>query len=276
MELDDILSDKKEQTNEEPVIVKEEPVKSSRSEFRERELEARAEGEGKQRDPVTGKYVPKEEPKVEEPKKEEPKPEPKVEQKQDFSERERAFLATAQEERRKRQELEERIKALETPKEAPKPFFEDPDGALKQRDDQIAQTRMEFQQMMFQTRLQSAEEIARIKYQDYDQAVEIFKEVAGQAPGLIQQCMASPNPAEFAYKLGKHHKEMRDVGSVDAYKQKIEKELRIKLEAEMKEKMEAELKARKDLVPSLSDARSTQSNKAVWGGPPPLEDILGK
>lgn len=280
MELDDILSEKKEQTNEEPKIVEQEkdPVErviSSRETHRQKELDAKAEGEGKQRDPVTGKFVPEKKEEVKAEVKEEPKPEPKVEQpKQDLSERERAFLANAQEERRKRQELEAEIAALRKPKEEPKLFFEDPDGALKQRDEEIIRTRQEFAQMMFQTRLQNAEEIARVRYQDYDQVVEIFKEVAAQAPGLVQQCMASSNPAEFAYKLGKHHKEMREVGSIEEYKKKAEKEIRAKVEAELKEKYEKEAKERAALVPSLSDARSTQSNRAVWGGPTPLDSIL--
>jgi hypothetical protein len=283
MELDDILTDKKEQTNAEPVIVKDpventdvERVKSARHELRERELEARAEGEGKVRDPATGQFVAKEE------KKEEPKPEVKEEPKppkEEFSAKEKALLYAAQEERRKRQELEQQLAQYrqqpQTPQEAPKPFWEDPDGAVAQYQKTIEATKAEFAQNFFKQKLEFTEELARVKYPDYNEVVEVFKEVAQQAPGLVQQCMTSQNPAEFAYKLGKHHKEMRDVGSIEEYKKKAEKELRVKIEAEMKEKYEKEMKARQELVPSLSDARSTQANKAVWGGPTPLDNILG-
>jgi hypothetical protein len=283
MELDDILTDKKEQTNAEPVIVKDpventdvERVKSARHELRERELEARAEGEGKVRDPATGQFVAKEE------KKEEPKPEVKEEPKppkEEFSAKEKALLYAAQEERRKRQELEQQLAQYrqqpQTQQEAPKPFWEDPDGAVAQYQKTIEATKAEFAQNFFKQKLEFTEELARVKYPDYNEVVEVFKEVAQQAPGLVQQCMTSQNPAEFAYKLGKHHKEMRDVGSIEEYKKKAEKELRVKIEAEMKEKYEKEMKARQELVPSLSDARSTQANKAVWGGPTPLYNILG-
>jgi hypothetical protein len=284
MELDDILTDKKEQTNAEPVIVKDpventdvERVKSARHELRERELEARAEGEGKVRDPATGQFVAREEKKevpevkAEEPKKEQPK--------EEFSAKEKALLYAAQEERRKRQDLEQQLaqyKQQPPPQaEPPKPFWEDPDGAVAQYQKTIEATKAEFAQNFFKQRLEFTEELARVKYPDYNEVVEVFKEVAQQAPGLVQQCMTSQNPAEFAYKLGKHHKEMRDVGSIEEYKKKAEKELRVKIEAEMKEKYEKEMKARQELVPSLSDARSTQANKAVWGGPTPLDNILG-
>jgi hypothetical protein len=285
MELDDILTDKKEQT--EPVIVKDpventiqdvERVKSARHELREKELEARAEGEGKVRDPSTGQFVAREE------KKEDPKPEVKEEPKkeapkEEFSAKEKALLYAAQEERRKRQELEQQLaqyKQQPPPQaEPPKPFWEDPDGAVAQYQKTIEATKAEFAQNFFKQRLEFTEELARVKYPDYNEVVEVFKEVASQAPGLVQQCMTSQNPAEFAYKLGKHHKEMRDVGSIEEYKKKAEKELRLKIEAELKEKYEKEMKARQELVPSLSDARSTQANKAVWGGPTPLDNILG-
>jgi hypothetical protein len=286
MELDDILTDKKEQTNAEPVIVKDpventdvERVKSARHELRERELEARAEGEGKVRDPATGQFVAKEE-KKEEPKVEEPKPDPKPEPpKEEFSAKEKALLAAMQEERRKRQEIEQQLlqykQQPQTPPEPPKPFWEDPDGAVAQYQKALEATKAETAQNFFKQRLEFTEELARVKYPDYNEVVEVFKEVAQQAPGLVQQCMTSQNPAEFAYKLGKHHKEMRDVGSIEEYKKKAEKELRLKIEAELKEKYEKEMKARQELVPSLSDARSTQANKAVWGGPTPLDNILG-
>lgn len=286
MELDDILSGKKEQTNEEPVIVKDpvekevaegEAVQNRRREWREKELNERAAGEGKERDPVTGKFVPKEEKKEEVQVKEEPKPEVKEPPKQDLTEREKAFLAAAHEERRKRQELEQRFQQQQQPQqqEQPKTFWEDPDNALAAYRQEIEKTKQELAGAVFKTRIDTADELARMRYQDYDEVIEVFKQVASQAPGLVQQCFSSPNPAEFAYRLGKHHKELREVGSIEEYKKKAEKELRMKIEAELKEKYEKEAKERAALVPSLSDARSTQSNKPVWGGPTPLDNILG-
>ncbi len=76
------------------------------------------------RDPATGKFVAKQE----------PAPEAKVEAKievkppaEELTPKEKALLQAAQDERRKRQELEVRLKALEKPPEPEKTFWDDPE-----------------------------------------------------------------------------------------------------------------------------------------------------
>lgn len=280
--LEDVLSDKEpvvpadpvEPSNAEPVVVKTEEnneYKSRKTALQEKEWTAR----GMIRDPDTGQFVSKA---PEEPKKEEPKPEPKVaapevklepkvEQPQ-FTEKERAFLAAAQEERRKRQELEARIKTMEAkPAEPPKGFWDDPEAAINAQ-------KAEFQTALMKTRVDTSEMIARGKYQDFDEKANVFRDLVNENPWLYQQMMQSVDPADFAYKQAKNHLELKAAGSLDNMRAQIEKEVRMKIEAELKTKHELLEKERAALPSSLSDVRGTSVNKVAWGGPTSLENIL--
>lgn len=249
----------------------------SRKAHQAKEMDAR----GFERDPETGQFLPKKteaekpETKDEKPAAEtKPAEPPKVEPpQQQFTEKERALLAAAHDERRKRQEAEAKLKALEekTPAEPAQDFWQDPDGWLKS---QQAALKAEAARSQVSTTLKVSEMLARSRYQDFDAAIAVFAELAGQTPGIGEQMLASADPAEFAYRTGKNHKELREAGSLDALKARIEKEARIKIEAEFKEQAEKRAAERAALPPSLSDARGTLVNKPVWNGPTPLDDIL--
>ena len=266
--LDELLTEPKEEPKEEvKEAPKEEGVSSKRKEWQERELDARAEGEGKVRDPVTGQWTakPKEEVK-EEPKEE--KKEVKEPPKQDMTDKERAAFAAAADERRKRQQLEARLAELEKKQaEAGKTFWDDPEGALEKHRQEIRQTEV-------RVKLATTEAIARSKYTDFDEKIQAFSEVVQQTPGLHLQWLQSPDPADFAYKLGKNHIELRDAGSIDALRQKIEKETRMKLEAEYKEKAEKMAKERASIPQSLSDTVGKAGPRVEFTGPTSLDDIL--
>lgn len=244
--------------------------------------------QGRVRDPETGQYT-KIESKPEEPAKPEAPKEPvKAEEpakpavpsaapQQEFTEKEKAFLRAAQEERGKRQELERRLAAMEAakgPAEPAKTFWDDPEAALKAHEDRIRQEATN-------ARLGMAEFTARQRHPDFDEKVAKFAEIIQGTPGLHQQWLASPDPAEFAYTIAKNHMELQQVGSMEEMRAKIERET----EARVRTKIEAELKAKADIMardraaipPSLSDARSSgPANRPVWNGPTPLDSILGK
>lgn len=277
--LDSILNDKApppEPTPAEPAAEPAEPAVDDRHnrkrQHRAKELTAQG------RDPETGQYIPKAEP---EPAKVEPKAEPvaaapAAPAQPEFTEREKAFLRTAEEERRKRQELERRYAQPQPPApptEPAKTFWDDPEGVFTKH-------RQEIQQVAAQTKLQTAEMIARTKYQDFDQEVAVFSEMAQTMPGLAQQCFASPDPAEFAYRTGKAHRELKEAGGLDQLRAKIQAEERAKVEAEWKAKKEAEAaelsRQRAALPPSLSEVRGGSQNRVAWTGPTPLDSILGK
>lgn len=274
--LDNILDEKPAEAvaNEPPAEV---PVveESSRKAFQEKEAAARAEGEGKVRD-ASGKFVAK----TEEPKAEEKPAEVKAEVKPEapqMTEKERALLVAAQDERRKRQDLEKEIATLRAaqapakPQEPVKTFWDDPEGVLN---DRLTKQQTELSRREVGLTLKVSEMLARNKYQDFDTALTEFGKLAQQTPGLAEQMLAAPDPAEFAYATGKRHKELQDVGGLDAWKANETKRIRMELEAELKTKAEQLQKDRAALPPSLSNARGTVANKAVWGGPTPLDAIL--
>lgn len=254
---------------------------SKRQEWRDREAVAK----GMERDKTTGQFLPKkatEEPAAaaEEPAKPEAKaapekaPEaPAAPPKQDLTEKERAFLATAQEERRKRQELERRLAemAAAKPKEPEKTFWDDPEAALRRQQEEV-------QKAVVGTKLQTSEVIARSRYKDFDEKMGTFAELAQENPVIVQQMLAAPDPADFAYRAAASHKMLKDAGGIEQLLEKARAEAaaetRAKLEAELKEREERLRKEREALPPTLSQARGTAVHKPVWGGPTGLDDIL--
>lgn len=264
----DLVEQAQEPVAAEPEKAEVDRPKSLRAEHRKKELIAQG------RDPETGQFV-KEEIKEEVKTKVEVKKEPEKPI-EELTVKEKAAFAAVADERRKRQELERRLAELQ-PKpaaaETPKAFWDDPEGALKRHETAIAQTALN-------TRLQTAELIARNKYQDFDEKIARFSELVSNTPGLAPQWLNSPDPAEFAYRTAKNHMELQDAGSLDQMRSDIEKrvraEERTKVEAEFKAKAEALEKERAALPGSLSDVRGVSSQRAqsVWGGPTSLDEIL--
>lgn len=192
--------------------------------------------------------------------------------KQDMTPKERALLAKAQDETRKRQDLERRLADYEAKKDPPKQFWEDPEGKMKE-----FEAKMEG--AVVNTRLNTAETIARAKYPDFQEKVDIFATVLSQTPGLQQQWLSSPDPAEFAYRTGKNHQEIQQLDGIEGVKEQVRKEteakVRAELEAEYKKKAEEGKKERDALPGSISNARGTgNTGSPVWGGPKSLDSIL--
>ena len=291
MNLDDILSDKPvtppAEAKEAPPAARAEPqtavpVSSTR---RAHQVKERAAREGRERDPETGKFVEAAETKDElapaavEAKPEakaapEAKPEPVAPPKQDLTEKERAFLRMAEEERHKRQvlelELAKRVAPNAAQQQTAQPtvsFQENPElyfNALFQ----------EQQNTAIKTRVETSEMLARKTYPDYQEKCDKFKELCQLTPGLFQQALVQPDPAEFVYKTAKTHQELADAGSIDELRARLEKEARIKVEAEYKEKEEQRKKEQAALPSSLSNVTSVGTNRPVWGGPTSLDNIL--
>lgn len=267
--MDDVLGDKvpeKVEAQVEPVEV--ETVSSTREAHREVEQRARDE---------QGKFLPKEkeEPKVEA-KVEAPKEEKKEPPKQDFSEKERAFLRAAEAERQKRQQLESELKALkeERAKEPKKPFWDDPEGAVAEINKRIEQSEQNLRQEAMRSHLRTTEALARSRYSDFDEKIALLEEMVQSIPGLQQQWLAAVDPADFAYKTAKNKKDLDDAGGLDAYRAKMETEIRAKIEKELKEREEQLRAERAKLPPSLTDTRSTAPAKQVWSGPTPFDTII--
>ena len=282
--MDDILSDKEPEKVEKSVEVPaSQDVEKPAPEEKNREYEGtrraaqRKEWEAQGRDPETGQFIKKEEAKPEVKAEPEAKPElkPEVKTVEEMTAKEKAAFAKAADETRKRQVLEQRLRDLEAkiakPDGAPQTFWDDPEGALKRQQE-------EMRQALMSSRLNTSEAIARSKYKDFDDKISIFQELAMTTPGLAQQMIASPDPAEFTYRTAANHKALQEAGGLDAMRDKIEKEtelrVRAKLEEELKAKAEALAKERAALPGSLTDAQSKGVNRTVWGGPTPMDQIL--
>lgn len=253
----------------------------AKQQWRDKEQDAK----GRVRDPATGQYVPKEvKPAAEEVKTEvkpEVVPEVKPEVKpaaaapitEEYSVREKAAFAKAADETRKRQALEKQLAELK--KEPPKPFFDDPEGALARQKSELEE-KLNFS--ILSTKVQTSESIARSRYKDYDEKFTIFNELVQKSPYLAEQAFQSNDPAEFAYQTGMTEKNMREAGGIANMRQKMEEEIRAKvrteLEAELKKKQETLEKERADLPGSLTDVQSKGANRPAWGGPTSFDDIL--
>ena len=275
----DILSDKEPEKLSEVVAETPVEVQTEESDFEKEEKRGKKrahqakEFEAQGRDPETGQYIQKEEKKEE--VKEEAKAEVKTEvkePKQEFTEKERAFLRGLEEERKKRQALEAELaqfrqKKEEKPEEK-KTFWDDPEGHIKNFEQRMAQREVALT-------MQVSERIARSKYQDFDEKISEFAESLKTTPGLHAQWLASPDAAEFAYRHGQRIREIREVGNIDKFREKIEKETRAKMEVEFKAKQEEFEKQKTALPSSLSEVKgAAKQNRPVWTGPTPFEEIL--
>ena len=269
MDLNEVLSEetKTEVVTETPVV-EAEPEKTETPDYTSRRREfQKKEWEAQGRDPETGQFIKKEE------TKEEVKTDVKVEQKkEEFTDRERAFLKATEEERKKRQALEQRLADLEKGKQPEKTeaksFWDDPEGKFKEHEQRLSQKELALT-------LKVSEQIARSRYTDFDEKIEAFAEVLQKTPGLHAQWLASQDPAEFAYRTGEGTRLLKDAGSIDKLKEQIRKEERERLETEYKAKQEALEKERAALPGSLSEVRGvSRQQRAVYTGPTPLDAVL--
>ena len=228
------------------------------------------------------KEAPKEVPKQAEIPKETPKEVPKEEVKYEPTEREKAFQAAALDERRKRQDLEKRLNALEEKKKAEEPqkeFWEAPEETLNKFRQEIEQEKQLIRSEGVNMRLATTETLARARYKDFDEKVQEFVKFMeetpeAQRPYVHNQWLTSNDPAEFAYKTGESRMLLRQAGSLDKLMAQKEKEIRIKIESELKEKEEALKKERESIPGTLSDTRGMTQQKTEWSGPASLEDVL--
>lgn len=180
-----------------------------------------------------------------------------------------------QEERRKRQELEQRyadlehrLNAMNQQPAAPAPdIFEDADGYFNHR---LSQTLPQIKEAILEEirveRVRETSEEARSKYADFDDKVSTFADMVRVNPALEKQMLAAKNPAEFAYSTAKAQMDLAQYGSLDAL-----------VAARVKEELaKAQPAAPAPSIPeSLADAQSARSS-TVTQAPLSLDDILGR
>lgn len=183
-------------------------------------------------------------------------------------------LKALEDERRKRQELANRLSAIEQKQEQasrPDPEF-DPEGAAEFDKQQSASAALKM-------RVDISQAMMRKLHDDYDEVEAIFRDEAASNPALQVQLANHPMPADFAYTEGKRLQKIKEMGDDPvAY---IE---RVKAEAAQaaKEAVLAELKKAQDdaakaaLPESLAEAPSASEKEAnKWQGPTPLKTLIG-
>lgn len=177
-------------------------------------------------------------------------------------------------ERRKRQELEQRLREIESKKE-PEPapdWWADPEKAAQHQSQQI-------EARLYQQKVELSQDFMRSQHEDYDDMEARFMEMAQENPALRTELQKSANPARFAYETAKKAAEYDAMKDVDSYKAKLEAEVRKDVEAKVRKELEAEQekKAKKETAidPSLA---STSSKGGLtsddYAGPTPLDEIL--
>lgn len=186
-------------------------------------------------------------------------------------------LAAPQPQQATPQQDQQKQQQPQNPQAAPDPWS-DPEGyAAYQRELQ--------EQMLFETRVTLGQDMMRLNNPDYDEVEAVFAEEAQQNPYLIEQLRRAHNPAKYAYEQGKRLKLMREIGTdPDAYRKRIEEELRAKLAAEMPQTSPSAAAApapapKKAPPPPTSlagvpSAAPRDASKVKWDGPTPLDDIL--
>lgn len=209
--------------SEEPVAPKAEPEPKGE----EPAAKAKAdEDEPKQyRDPETGRFVPLTELKTERAKRQE-----------------EARLRSEWEMRAARAEAAlEEARRFQVPRQHQQPqpqYVAEPDPVLDPAgwaQHMQAQMRAEIQQRDFQSRVFASEEIMRSRHADYADVEKVFMAAAQRDPGLVQQMMAHPLPAKYAYEAGKAILAMQRIGTdPDSYERRIRDEERAKVMEELK------------------------------------------
>lgn len=183
--------------------------------------------------------------------------------------------AALRDERRKRQALERQLQEMQQRSAAPQveaapppDFWESPEAALEARFNQFGEQlmqRMEAQQ--WQRKAATDEQAARAKYDDFDDKLETFHQLAATNPALVNELRAAPDVAEFAYRKASESMLLQEHGGIDG----LLKAERAKWEAERGSVTQIPTA----LPLSTAAERSVGSRSGpAWGGPSALDDLL--
>ena len=157
------------------------------------------------------------------------------------------------------------------PEQAPQPapdFYEDPQGAMQS---QIAPV----QQALEAEKLKMSRFYAEDKFgrEEVEAAFEYFNQNPEQSKALLNH----PSPFHAAVEVYQKQKAMAEIGNdPQAYKARVEAEIRAKVEAEFKANQVAENVTQVPAAPgSLASEPNLGTRKAPeWAGPSSLDDIL--
>lgn len=212
--------------------------------------------------------------------------------------------AALMDERKKRQALENQLEQFQRQMQQQRPpqpqqpeipkdlWWTDPEKAAALQREELQR---EQQQAIFETRAELSETIVAAQHPDYTEMRDTFAQAAQAAMArgedyLMRQLMSSPNPAKFAYEMGKRISLANEIQDPQSYRQKIEAEVEANfrkkygIPEDTQEQSGQQVQYRQPVnsapVPkSLGKAPSAQprANNGQYAsrGPTPLEDIIG-
>lgn len=186
-------------------------------------------------------------------------------------------IAALKDERTKRQQAEqERQAALERLQQYEAYFQqqqqpeEDPDPIALIAQQVQASLQPQYEMQIRKTQVEFAEQLARQKWDDYDEKAEVFKQAAANNPFLLHEFQNAANPVEYAYNAAGRILEAKSYGTAPSREQ---------MEAEMRAKIMAELgMSNQPKAPTtLANERSIGARSGpAWSGPTPVGDIFGR
>lgn len=174
-------------------------------------------------------------------------------------------LAAVLAERRKRQELEQRLQQLQS--QPPQPqipdFFADPEAHV--------------QTAIKQNTVQMSAAMVEQQYPDFREKLSVFMEEAQRNPVLQAELEAHPHPALYAYTKAKEiadYREFRTSGGLETLKKQAFEEGRLAALAEIEKQKGAHKALADSIPPDLSTARGAKAPSDDEGVDEPLESIL--
>jgi len=205
-----------------------------------------------------------------EPEKSEEEPKAKEESDRDSIIKEKdAFRAAMFEERAKRKELEERLKAQTTEPETDDSYV-DPDtkryvdGQLLKKDNEIMMMKLKMSQAM-----------ARAQFKDYDDVVKNFTDAAENNPKLLDAAVATDNPAFYAYQEGKKIRFSKEYGdNPEEIEKKMEAKLREKIKKDLEKELMTKVAAKSKQPTNLSKVRAAGGDRETDWEPAKVGDLF--
>jgi hypothetical protein len=171
-------------------------------------------------------------------------------------------VAVVQELRRELREL----KAMQNPPKPAPDVFEDPNGYSEYMQHAVknAATRTKLEMSRFMAERDHGKEAVEAAYAYFDAHPE-------QSAALLNE----PSPFHAAVEVFNRQRVAQEIGSdPEAYRAKLEAEVRAKVESEMVAKQARDNAGK--FAPSMANVTGTGGGpKSTWAGPTPIDRILG-
>jgi hypothetical protein len=176
-------------------------------------------------------------------------------------------------ERRKRQDAEARIAALEAQIQAQPPqpapdMFDKPEEWQQHFGNQIMQNATRFAAL--NAKLETSEMLAAQAYPDFEDTYPKILEFMEANPAVRQEVLQSRHPWAKAYQMVKNNEQAKELGATDV------ESLRAKIREEILAEQAAQPAPAVHIPNSLATAQGGTTAAPTGTAPPTLRDILGR